>query len=94
MLSGQKMKEGGTEGEIGARGEGNLMNERARTNYRANKDEIEVVNDRKRSRNAWAAAEGAERFRPKEPSRPANGPFGRSLVLISLVDVFSSPPPS
>ena len=44
MLSGQKMKEGGTEGEIGARGEGNLMNERARTNYRANKDEIEEIN--------------------------------------------------
>ena len=44
MLSGQKMKEGGTEGEAGARGEGNLMNERARTNYRANKDEIEEIN--------------------------------------------------
>ena len=48
VLSGQKMKEGGTEerkeGEAGARGEGNLMNERARTNYRANKDEIEEIN--------------------------------------------------
>ena len=39
-----------------------------------------VVNDRKRTRNAWAAAKRAERFRLKEPSRPANGPFGRSLV--------------
>ena len=43
-------------------------------------DNYGIENDQKRSRNAWAAAERAERFRPKEPSRPANGPFGRSLI--------------
>ena len=32
--------------------------------------------NRKRNQNAWAGAERAERFQPKEPSRPANGPFG------------------
>ena len=46
----------------------------------------EVENDRKSYRNAWAAAERAERFRPKEPSRPANGPFGRSLIYPSKLE--------
>ena len=49
MLSGQKIKEGGTEkrkeGEAGAGGEGYLMNERAQKNYRANKNEIEEINE-------------------------------------------------
>ena len=41
--------------------------------------------NRKRSRNAWAAAKRAERFRPKEPSRPANGPFGSGNMFSLLI---------
>ena len=55
-----------------------------------------VENDRKRYRNAWAAAERAERFRPKEPSRPANGPFGRSLhwrAIRAILVIFSQKSP-
>ena len=43
MLSGRKMKEGGTEKR--KEGEGYIMNERAQKNYRANKNEIEEINE-------------------------------------------------